>query len=70
MEGLRNGLYCLGCCFALMGLLFALGVMTLPWVFLIAAYVTVEKLAPRTVWLSRSAGIVLCLWGGFLLVAG
>jgi predicted metal-binding membrane protein len=66
-EGLRNGLFCLGCCFALMGLLFAVGVMSLPWVFLIAAYVAVEKLAPRTVWLSRSAGIVLCAWGAFLL---
>jgi predicted metal-binding membrane protein len=68
-EGLRNGFYCLGCCFALMGVLFAVGVMSLPWVFLIAAYVAVEKLAPRTAWLPRAAGVVLCLWGGFLLVA-
>jgi predicted metal-binding membrane protein len=68
-EGARNGLNCLGCCFALMGVLFAVGVMSLPWVFLIAAYVALEKLAPRTKWLPRSAGIGLCLWGGFLLVA-
>jgi predicted metal-binding membrane protein len=68
-EGFRNGLFCLGCCFALMGLLFAVGVMSLPWVFLIAAYVAVEKLVPRAVWLSRAAGIALCLWGGFVLAA-
>jgi predicted metal-binding membrane protein len=69
-EGLRNGLYCVGCCFALMGLLFVMGVMSLLWVFLIAAYVAVEKLAPGSVWVSRAAGILLCVWGGFLLVAG
>ncbi len=67
-EGLRNGVHCLGCCFALMGVLFAVGVMSLPWVFLIAAYVALEKLAPRSLWLSRSAGVVLCLWGVFVLV--
>jgi predicted metal-binding membrane protein len=62
-EGVRNGLYCIGCCFALMGVLFAVGVMSLPWVLLIAAYVALEKLAPRTAWVSRSAGVVLCVWG-------
>ena len=67
-DGLRDGVQCLGCCFALMGILFAVGVMSLPWVFLIAAYVALEKLAPRTLWLSRSAGVVLCLWGVFVLV--
>jgi len=66
-DGLRNGLDCLGCCFALMCVLFAVGVMSLPWVFLIAAYVALEKLAPRVAWLPRSAGVVLCLWGAFLL---
>jgi predicted metal-binding membrane protein len=69
-EGLRNGLYCVGCCFALMGLLFVMGVMSLLWVFLIAAYVAVEKLTPRSVWVPRAAGIVLYLWGGYLLVVG
>jgi predicted metal-binding membrane protein len=49
--------------------LFAVGVMSLPWVLLIAAYVALEKLAPRTTWLPRAAGVVLCLWGVFLLTA-
>lgn len=69
-EGLRNGTYCVGCCFALMGVLFVVGVMSLPWVFLIAAYVAIEKLAPRRIWLSRGMGTLLCLWGGFLLLSG
>jgi predicted metal-binding membrane protein len=68
-EGFRDGLYCVGCCAALMLVLFAVGVMSLPWVFLIAAYVALEKLAPRTTWLPRAAGVVLCLWGVFLVTA-
>jgi predicted metal-binding membrane protein len=69
-EGFRNGMYCVGCCFALMGILFVVGVMNLPGVFLIAAYVAMEKLAPRTALLSRGMGALLCLWGVFLIVAG
>jgi predicted metal-binding membrane protein len=44
--GLRHGLYCLGCCWALMALLFVGGVMSLPWVALLAVIVLIEKLAP------------------------
>jgi predicted metal-binding membrane protein len=68
-EGLRNGAYCVGCCSALMLVLFAVGVMSIPWVLLIAAYVGLEKLGPRTTWLPRAAGVVLCAWGAFLLAA-
>jgi predicted metal-binding membrane protein len=68
-EGFRNGMYCVGCCFALMGILFVAGVMNLPWVLLIAAYVAIEKVAPRTAWLSPGTGALLCLWGVFLIVA-
>lgn len=41
--GLRHGLYCIGCCGALMALLFVGGVMNLLWVALIAAFVLLEK---------------------------
>lgn len=41
--GARHGLYCLGCCWVLMGLLFVVGVMNLIWVALIAAFVLIEK---------------------------
>jgi predicted metal-binding membrane protein len=44
--GLRHGLYCLGCCWSLMLLLFVGGVMNLAWVALLASVVFAEKLAP------------------------
>jgi predicted metal-binding membrane protein len=45
VMGLRHGLYCIGCCGALMALLFVGGVMNLLWVALIAAFVLLEKTA-------------------------
>jgi predicted metal-binding membrane protein len=45
--GLRHGLYCLGCCWSLMLLLFVAGVMNLAWVAALAFIVFVEKLVPR-----------------------
>ncbi len=45
-AGLRNGRWCLGCSWALMAALFALGVMSLTWMALIAALVALEKVGP------------------------
>ncbi|MDM8349176.1 DUF2182 domain-containing protein [Pseudomonas sp. sp1636] len=69
LMGLKHGLYCLGCCWMLMGLLFVGGVMNLLWVALIGAYVLLEKLLPRGLWLGRSAGLLLSAWGLLLLFA-
>ncbi len=44
--GLDHGLYCVGCCWAIMGLLFLGGVMNLLWVAALAIFVLLEKLAP------------------------
>jgi len=68
-TGLRYGLYCVGCCWALMGLLFFAGVMNLMWILIIAGYVAIEKLLPGTKWLSRAAGILLCVAGAGLVIA-
>jgi predicted metal-binding membrane protein len=46
VMGLRNGGWCIGCSWALMAALFALGVMSLTWMALIAGLVALEKLAP------------------------
>ena len=46
VMGLRHGLFCIGCCAALMRLLFAVAVMDLRWVAAVAVLVTVEKLLP------------------------
>ena len=55
--GLRHGAVCLGCCWALMALLFAVGTMNLLWVAGLAALVLVEKLAPGGVWVARVSGV-------------
>jgi predicted metal-binding membrane protein len=63
VMGLRHGLFCLGCCWALMGLLFVAGVMNLLWVAVLAALVLAQKLLP----VGRLAGWVT---GAALLAAG
>lgn len=65
--GVDHGLYCLGCCWALMAVLVAAGGMGLAWVALIALIVLVEKLAPRAVWFGRAVGVAFVL--GALAVA-
>ena len=57
VMGSRHGLYCLGCCWGLMLLLFVGGVMNLLWVAAIAAVVFAEKLLGRGDWLRRAIGI-------------
>ena len=61
--GLSHGLYCLGCCWVLMGLLFYGGVMELRWIVGLALYVAAEKLIPAGARLSRFTGILLIGWG-------
>lgn len=70
VMGARHGLYCLGCCWSLMLVLFAVGVMNLLWVALIAGYVLVEKLIPAGPWLGRSLGVVLIASGIWMIVSG
>ncbi|KXF75659.1 metal-binding protein [Paramesorhizobium deserti] len=67
--GFRHGVYCVGCCWALMGLLFVGGVMNPLWIAAIAIYVLVEKLVPTGRWLPRIAGAVLIAVGTWLLLA-
>lgn len=68
--GAEHGLYCVGCCWALMLLLFVAGVMNLLWVAVIAGFVLIEKLLPRGRLFSHAAGIGLVLVGASLLIAG
>lgn len=68
--GLRHGLFCVGCCWALMTLLFVSGVMNLVWVAVIAGFVLVEKLVPRGVAAGRVAGALLLVWGVYVLARG
>jgi predicted metal-binding membrane protein len=67
VMGLRHGLFCLGCCWALMTLLFVAGVMNLTWVAAIAALVLVEKVVPKGAWLGRAGGVLLAAAGVWML---
>jgi Predicted metal-binding integral membrane protein (DUF2182) len=65
--GLSHGLYCLGCCWILMALLFVGGVMNLLWVAVLAAAVLIEKLFPLGFWMARISGLLLAAYGVGLL---
>ena len=65
--GLEHGAYCVGCCWALMLLLFAGGVMNL-WVILaLTAFVGFEKLLPLGRWGTRVSGALLVASAGWML---
>ena len=60
--GLKHGAWCVGCCWALMAALFALGVMSLTWMALVAALIAVEKLLPwRLVAMGSVTAVLLAL---------
>jgi predicted metal-binding membrane protein len=61
--GARHGFYCLGCCWALMALLFVAGVMNILCIAVISLAVLLEKVAPRGDVVGRAAGAALILAG-------
>jgi predicted metal-binding membrane protein len=63
VMGIRHGIYCVGCCWAMMLVLFAVGVMNMLWVLLITAFVIVEKVAPAPRALRLVSGLGLVVWG-------
>jgi predicted metal-binding membrane protein len=68
--GMVHGLYCLGCCWVLMLLLFVGGVMNLLWVAGLSAIVLAEKLVPPGPWFGRISGALLAAYGIGLLAMG
>jgi predicted metal-binding membrane protein len=67
--GVRNGVWCVGCCWALMASLFALGIMSVGWMVLVAGLIAAQKILPwRRVATYATAGILLAL-GLLLLIA-
>lgn len=66
-SGVGHGLFCLGCCWALMGLLFVGGLMNLAWIAGVAVLVLAEKTLPWGIATRRLAGALLVLWGGMML---
>ena len=64
--GIQNGANCLGCCFAVMALLFVGGVMNLLWVAAITIFVLIEKAVPYGDLTARITGVALILAGLFV----
>jgi predicted metal-binding membrane protein len=63
MAGVEQGAYCVGCSGALMAALFALGVMSIAWMLVIASLVALEKLLPWTQVVVGSSAAALALLG-------
>ena len=61
--GVEHGAWCVGCCWALMTALFALGVMSLGWMAFVAALIAVEKLLPWKAVANRGIAVVLVVLG-------
>jgi predicted metal-binding membrane protein len=56
--GATHGLFCLGCCWGIMAVLFVVGLMNLGWMAALSLLITVEKLAPRGVMIGRAVGLL------------
>jgi predicted metal-binding membrane protein len=67
--GFTHGLYCVGCCWGLMLVLFTLGVMSLFWMAVIAGLIFAEKILPRGEWLTGVIGIAFVALGLWIAVA-
>jgi predicted metal-binding membrane protein len=69
--GARHAAWCIGCCWALMAALFALGVMSILWMAVVAGLITIEKMLPwRRVALWSTTLLLLALAVGVLAVPG
>ena len=64
--GLHHGVYCIGCCWAMMAILFVFGVMNLAVIVLLASGVAVEKLLPYGWLTGRALGAGAIGWGAWL----
>jgi len=67
-TGVRHGLFCLGCCWMLMALLFVGGLMNIAWIGAIALFVLWEKTMPWDGWVTRFTGLLLVVWGAASLL--
>ncbi len=61
--GLHHGLYCLGCCWSLMVVLFVMGTMNLVWMGVLSIVIFVEKIVPYGVEMGKATGVALIALG-------
>lgn len=67
LLGARHGMYCVGCCWLLMALLFVGGVMNVVWIAALSLFVFAEKILPGGDLVGRVLGVVLIAWAGVTL---
>ena len=68
VMGLRHGMYCVGCCWLLMIVLFVVGVMNLVWVAALTGFVLIEKLVRGGTHVGRAVGLAAAAWGLYLML--
>ena len=66
--GIAHGLFCLGCCWALMAVLVAMGTMNLAWMAALALLIVIEKNAPAGEQVASLAAVAFAVIGALLLV--
>jgi predicted metal-binding membrane protein len=69
VMGVEHGLYCLGCCWLAMALLFVFGVMNLLWIATLAVLVLAEKVVPGGPWIARASGVAMIAAGAYRLAS-
>ena len=67
--GIEHGAWCVGCCWALMVLLFAVGVMSITWMLVVAAIVFAEKVLPIGEQVAKVLAVVLIAFGIWVALA-
>ncbi len=70
LMGLKHGLFCIGCCWGLMLVLFAVGLMNLAWMAGLAVVMSVEKISGHGAAVGKAAGLFLLGAGALLLLEG
>ena len=66
--GIEHGAFCAGCCWALMALLFVVGVMNILWIAVLTIVVALGKMLPRAQWFSAASGTALICWGLWVML--
>jgi predicted metal-binding membrane protein len=70
IMGLRHGLFCAGCCWLIMAILFVAGLMNLAWIAVLTLIVLAEKMLPHGRWVSDLVGAAAVLCGSWYLIRG
>jgi predicted metal-binding membrane protein len=62
LLGVRHGIWCVGCCWVLMAILFVVGVMNIAWIAVLTLLVLLEKFSPWSMAVRRASGVLLIAW--------